>query len=397
MPKKLLIIGGGPAGCAAAHKINELDGYDITLIDSAPYLGAGVRTHYYGGHPYTFGPRHFITKNQEIFNYLNSFVTLRDCSEHEFISYVEQDNSFYNFPIHMDDVRSMPDSERILRELENKSGVEHSKDFEEYWIKSIGPTLYKKIIKNYTEKMWQVNNAKEIDTFKWSPKGVTIQDGPRAAFHDTLMSAYPKELDGYNRFFDSVYDVCNVKLNTTISKFDIENKTIFIGDEKYQFDIIVSTISPDILFDFCYGKLGYIGRDIHLIVFPTEFVFPEKVYFLYYPNKEKHTRLVEYKKFTQYKDKNSLVGMEIPSANGRHYPLPMRDEMLKARKYHDLMPNGVFSLGRAGSYRYLVDIDDCIEQAFELKKIISGGINHTHPVPLTQWQEIQDINPTLKD
>ncbi len=31
--------------------------------------------------------------------------------------------------------------------------------------------------------------------------------------------------------------------------------------------------------------------------------------------------------------------------------------------YFDLMPPGVFSIGRAGSYRYDVDIDDCIEQA----------------------------------
>ena len=30
------------------------------------------------------------------------------------------------------------------------------------------------------------------------------------------------------------------------------------------------------------------------------------------------------------------------------------------------MPDNVFSIGRAGSYRYQVDIDDCIEQAKEL-------------------------------
>ena len=28
-------------------------------------LGAGVRTQWYGGHPYTFGPRHFLTKNEK--------------------------------------------------------------------------------------------------------------------------------------------------------------------------------------------------------------------------------------------------------------------------------------------------------------------------------------------
>ena len=396
MSKKALIIGGGPAGCASVHKLNEIGGWNITLVDNANQLGAGVRTHYYGGHPYTFGPRHFITKNIEIYNYLNSIVPLRDCGDHQFLSYVEQDNNFYNFPIHMDDVRSMPDSDKILSELENASGVEHAKDFEEYWIRSIGPTLYKKIIKNYTEKMWQVSNANQIDTFKWSPKGVKIQEGPRAAFHDTLMSAYPLAKDGYNKFFDSIVDKCSVKLKTNIQNFDIPNKSVYIDDEKYTYDLIISTISPDILFNNCLGELPYIGRDIHLMVFPSEFVFPDHVYFLYYANKEKHTRLVEYKKFTHHVDKNSLIGMEVPSKNGRHYPVPMKEQMLIAREYHKLMPDGVFSLGRAGSYRYLVDIDDCIEQAFELKRIVKEGFENHHPVPIEKWQKIDDINPNLK-
>ena len=71
--------------------------------------------------------------------------------------------------------------------------------------------------------------------------------------------------------------------------------------------------------------------------------------------------------------------------------------MLKAQKYYDLMPDGVFSIGRAGSYRYLVDIDDCIEQAFELKRIMleENGISQ-HPVLLERWSAIDDINPNLE-
>jgi UDP-galactopyranose mutase len=34
------------------------------------------------------------------------------------------------------------------------------------------------------------------------------------------------------------------------------------------------------------------------------------------------------------------------------------------------MPEGVFSIGRAGSYLYSVDIDDCIEQAIEIGKLL---------------------------
>ncbi len=392
---KVLIIGAGPAGCAAVHKLSEIDDLDITIIDKAKHLGAGVRTNFYGGHPYTFGPRHFFTQNQEVYDYLNSIVPLRDCGDHQFISYVEEDNAFYNFPIHMDDVRSMPDSNKIINEINDAHGVKYAKNFEEYWINSVGKTLYNKIIKNYTAKMWQMD-PRNIDTFKWSPKGVTIKDGPRAAL-DNCMSAYPLANDGYNRFFDTIQDKCRVLLNVSIDKFDIKNKSVVINNENLFFDIIINTISPDILFDYCYGELAYLGRDVHLIVFPTEHVFPENVYFLYYPNSEKHTRLVEYKKFTQHKDKHSLVGIEYPSNNGKHYPIPIRSEMEKAEKYYKLMPEGVFSVGRAGSYRYLVDIDDCIEQAFELKKIISNKKERHHPVVLERWQEINDTNPNLDE
>jgi UDP-galactopyranose mutase len=62
--------------------------------------------------------------------------------------------------------------------------------------------------------------------------------------------------------------------------------------------------------------------------------------------------------------------MEIPSKNGKHYPLPVKKEIERAERYLSNLPERVFSIGRAGSYLYRVDIDDCIEQALEIGKII---------------------------
>lgn len=59
--KRALVIGGGFAGCAAAHQLSLLGGWDIDLVERAPFLGGGVKTHWRGGHPFTFGPRHFLT------------------------------------------------------------------------------------------------------------------------------------------------------------------------------------------------------------------------------------------------------------------------------------------------------------------------------------------------
>ena len=197
----------------------ETDEWDVTLVEGSSELGAGVKTRFKGGHPYTFGPRHFLTQDEKAYEYLSKCLELRNCSEHEFKTYVGEDKAFYNYPIHMDDIKIMPDSEEILNELKeadyfgrqlrfdpagqpvgNKAPIE-AKNLEEFWIKSVGNKLYEKFVKSYNQKMWLVDSNKEIDIFGWSPKGVAIKDGPRASWDDAY-SGYPVAEDGYNKYFD---------------------------------------------------------------------------------------------------------------------------------------------------------------------------------------------------
>lgn len=368
--KKALIIGSGFAGCAAAHQLTLMGGWDITLVEVAPFLGGGVRTFWHGGHPHTFGPRHFLTKNEKVFEFLNNYVPLRRL-DHEFITYVEKDQTFYHFPIHKDDITRMPDRDKIHGELSRLDGVEKAQNLEEYWIRSVGATLYDKFINRYSKKMWMLEDNRLIDDFGWSPKGVAIKEGPRTAW-DSAISAYPYAPNGYNDYFDIATKETKVLLSIRIEAYDIPKKTVVIKGEKMAFDVIVSTISPDILFEKAYGELPFIGRDLHLIVLPMEHCFPEHVYFIYYANNEKFTRLVEYKKFTLHKAPSTVIGMEIPSNNGKYYPLPFKSEQARAQKYLDELPDGVFSIGRAGSYRYQIDIDDCIEQAMQIAEQVSS-------------------------
>ena len=386
MKKKILIIGGGFAGCAAAHELINIKDTEISLVEKGNYLGAGVRTFFYGGHPYTFGPRHFLTKNKYVYDYLNKIVPMRLCSEHEFLSYVERDNQFYHYPLNYSDIERMPDKKEIKNEIKKKnfSRIYKSKNLEDFWINSIGSILYSKCIDKYSKKMWLINDNKKIDTFNWSPKGVTLKKGKQRAWEEAI-SAYPKKINGYNDFFDSLYKK-NIKilLNSSIEVISLENKQFKINNLLKKFDIVISTIAPDFFFNEIYGELKFIGRDFHKIVLPTENVFPKNVYFLYYPNDEKFTRLVEYKKFTKYKSKTSLIGMEIPSLNGKFYPLPFKNQILLSHKYLKKFPENYFSIGRAGTYRYEVDIDDCIEQAIQLKKIIEQN-KYNGTFPLDKW------------
>lgn len=372
--KKVLIIGGGMSGCAAAEMLSELDNLDIVLVEKNNFLGAGVRTYFYGGHPYTFGPRHFLTKKREVYDYLNSKLPLRDCNEHQFITYVEKDNQFYNYPLHLEDVNKMPDKDKIYDELNNRSKNFSSSNLKDYWIQSIGPTLFNKVINGYNKKMWQVDDCSEIDTFSWSPKGATIKSlkDKKAAWSEAI-SAYPIAKDGYNSFFENSVKNIKVFFNTTVKLKNLKQKIFELNGEDITFDIVISSTSPDILMNFENGELPYIGRDIHNIVLPGEYIFPKDVFFLYYANDESFTRLTEYKKFTHHKSPTSLISLEIPSKNGRHYPLPQKKWHKMAESYISEFPDWMYSVGRNGNYFYSVDIDDCIYQAMLIKRDIENN------------------------
>ena len=373
--KKILIIGGGFAGCSSAEIISHIPNTKITIVEKGKSLGAGVRTFFNGGHPFTFGPRHFLTQNKETYNYLKKFIKLRDVSYHKFISYIRQDDNFYNYPLNVKDLEKMPDKKKIKKEIALARGVDKSKNLEEFWVRSIGKTLFKKTIDNYNKKMWQVDTCKTIDTFKWSPKGSALKKGKIAAYHDWI-SMYPTAKDGYNKYFDNILKIKNVKVmfNSQFNSVNFKTKIAIINNKKINYDIIINTIAPDTLFNYKLGKLKFIGRDLHTFVLPGKYAFPKDTFFIYFPNDEKFTRLVEYKKFTRHKSKNTLIGMEIPSSNGRFYPVPFKSEQKKAKKYFNIMPTWTYSIGRAGTYRYEVDIDDCIMQSLEIGKQIRNNI-----------------------
>lgn len=392
MTRTALIIGGGFAGCAMAHQFAIAGEWDVTLVEAGPKLGAGVATSWIGGHPYTFGPRHFLTQRKDVFDFLDSYLPLRRCNDHEFLTYVSQDSNFYNYPIHEDDILRMPDGEQIVWELGEIADLKRRgqdfapTDFEEFWRTSVGPTLYNKFIRDYSKKMWMVDDNKKLDTFDWSPKGTTLKSGPRAGW-DTAISAYPEGATGYDPYFVLATSSANVMLNSRLTGLMLGAQCARINNGPWLgYDVVVNTISPDLCFAHTthpseIGLLQYIGRDIIPLVLPVEYALPPNVYFCYYAGAEKYTRITEYKKFTKHHDTNStLITLEFPSRNGRFYPMPMESERAKAQRYYDLMGENVYSIGRAGSYDYAIDIDDCIAQAMLVMRYIYDG-GRTHPVP----------------
>ncbi|MBI1916536.1 MAG: NAD(P)-binding protein [Planctomycetes bacterium] len=364
--KRAVVVGAGFAGCAYAMPLRER-GWSVTVIEKAGFIGGGVRTFFHGGHPYTYGPRHFLSPYPEAFDFLNKFVPLRHIKKINY-TYLERDQAFYTYPIHEDDIAAMPDADIVWAELAARPEEAKAANFEEFWIQRVGSTLYGKYVRDYNRKAWMLKSNAEMDFgFESTVKRRPLESGERYEFKDWF-NCYPIPQDGYNQFFDIALEGCDVRLDTTITAFDVHRSRVDIGSETLTYDLLVSTISPDVLLNYQYGELKYVGREFHKIVLPIEFALPQDVYFVYYPNaSETHTRVVEYKKFTLHKSPSTLLGLEIPSLKNKLYPTLIKAEVEKAQRYLDALPGNVRSVGRMGVYRY-IDIDDIIMQSLQFAK-----------------------------
>ncbi len=287
------------------------------------------------------------------------------------LSYVEQDQRFYSYPIHEDDIPKMRLKDQIYQELEKRNINNEPDDFEEYWINRVGPTLYNMFVNQYSKKMWTIDSNKELDTFNWSAKDNPIDSGSKECYKGSLMS-YPISKNGYNEYFEKTIEGSKLMLNKSVKTVDLEKKSVTLEDGSVlSGDIIVSSMSIDQLNNCSLGELPYAGRDFIPFVLPCKQVFPGDIRFCHYTQSEIYTRIVEYKKFTYHESEDTLLVMEIPSKRNKLYPYMIKKYLDLAKKYNQALPEGIYSIGRAGTYKYST-IEQTIVQAFEVCKKITG-------------------------
>ena len=76
MSKSAIIIGAGFAGSTIANLLTN-DGWEVTVLEKSKYPGGGCRTLFYGGHPYTNGPRLYYGYSQKVYDWINKFIPMR--------------------------------------------------------------------------------------------------------------------------------------------------------------------------------------------------------------------------------------------------------------------------------------------------------------------------------
>lgn len=360
--KKAIILGGGFAGCTWAWLLHQKK-YDVTLIEKDSFLGGGCKTFFYGGHPYTLGPRPLIVRQESVYDFIAQFTPLRRFT-HAASTFIAQDANFYTYFPQKGDIDRMPDASKIYAELQQRpTSHAPAANLKEHFINQIGETLYQKFAQSYNHKMWNITSTAELDSEELlNVFNNFLRDGDLNYLG--MECAYPTNLNGYDDYFQKTTANATVLCNTTADTYDLENSTITIHGEKLKADLIVSTLSVDELFNFKYGVLPYAGRRYQQIMLQTEHVIPDPYYFTYYPGDEPHLRMVEYKKLTKFTSPYSLVSLEYPSSSNKSYPFPTKKAQALADKYFNDLPDNVISVGRLGIYRY-IDIAQTILQATE--------------------------------
>jgi len=364
--KTILILGAGFAGCTTAYLLNK-EGFDVTILDKEKLPGGGCRTRWYGGHPYTLGPRIFFTRDEEIIKLMTSFLEINQ-SQNKTWSYIEKDKQFYHYPIYALDIPRMPDKDEINSQLEERKGKTPRVDnFENYWIDAIGSNLYYKFIDKYSKKMWNIDSNQKLSAdFKWVNRGVPIREQDTRLYGD-MFQGYPSASDGYNQFFEKALKGCKFISECKVESFKDRKVKTNKGD--FTGDVIVNTLSVDTLFNNQFGELKYSGRKLLKIVLPLENVLPKDIMWIHYSGDESFTRVTEFNKITDHKSKDTLIIVETPSKQGKHYPVQIKEERERFLKYEKLFPKDFYSIGRLGSFSYK-GIPDVMRDAINTTKII---------------------------
>lgn len=393
---KALILGGGFAGTTAAYLLKR-EGWEVTLLEREPYLGGGCRTFFHAGHPFTYGPRVYYGYSAKVFEWLNRFIPIRRFPfELRTLAHepIDSQRRFWSYPPHECDLRVYPRAEEIERELAERDNSVEPVDFEDYWKRKVGPTIYDMFVDHYSKKMWMIGDNRIFDIFKWSAKDHPLEKGTREAYKGSFLG-YPVPADGYNGYFDAMVEGVEVIYGRSLSDPSMLLERSLWDAEALgpAPDVVISTIPVDDLCGRVLGELPYVGRDFHLLVLPTKQVFPGDVRFCHYASpRDEWTRVTEFKKITYHESEDTLLVLEKPSKNGRLYPYLTKANEAKVSEYMAMLPPNVYSIGRLGTYKYST-IEQTISQAFSCVAKITGKPNEMEG----QFFEIGDKSMLPKD
>lgn len=363
------IVGSGLFGSVLAYQLTKR-GCQCLVIDKRPHIGGNVYTVDVNGiNVHKYGAHIFHTSNEQVWNFVNSFVEFNRYTNSPVANYK---GNLYNLPFNMNTFYQMwrvttPEQamEKIAQQR-RESGIINPQNLEEQAISLVGKDIYYTLIKDYTEKQWG-RKATELPAFiiKRLPLRFTFDNN---YFNDKYQGI---PIGGYTQLIEKLLEGVEVRLNTDY----FENREYFdsIADK------IIYTGEIDRFFNYCYGHLEY-----RTVYFETELLegisnYQGNAVVNYTDAATPFTRIIEHKHFEFGQQPDTVISKEYSKewkpGDEPYYPVnDERNSALYARykALADKQDKVIFG-GRLAEYKYY-DMHQVIENAL----VMADSILKTH-------------------
>lgn len=357
-----LVVGSGLFGSIFAHEAAK-KGHKVTVIEKRGHIAGniytkeveGIQVHQYGAHI-------FHTSNKKIWDYITQFAEFNRYTNSPVANF---HGEIYNLPFNMNTFNKLwgtvtPDEAKA--KIEEQRSVLNGKkpeNLEEQAISLVGTDIYKKLIKEYTEKQWG-RACKELPAFiiKRLPVRFTYDNN---YFNDTYQGI---PIGGYTQIIEKMLDHNNIEIHL--------NTDFFAKKEEYEanFDQIIYTGMIDQYFDYKYGELEYRSLKFENEILDMKNYQGNAV--VNYTDKEHDfTRIIEHKHFEFGRQKKTVITREYPTDWKRgdepYYPVndDKNNEMYKQYAKLAKEQSKIIFGGRLGMYRYF-DMHIVIAEALKV-------------------------------
>lgn len=357
-----LIVGSGLYGATFAYEKSRI-GKKCLVIEKRSHIGGNVYTEEIEGiNVHKYGAHIFHTSNKEVWEYINQFATFNNFINTPMAIYKDE---IYNLPFNMNtfskmwNIKTPDEAKKIIDNQKKELYISEPQNLEEQALKLVGTDIYKKLIKEYTEKQWG-RDCKDLPAFiiRRLPLRFTYDNN---YFNDTYQGI---PIGGYTKIIEKMLKNSDVLLNTDY--FD------FIKDNEEIADKILFTGPIDAFFNYKFGPLEYRSVRFENKLLDKE-NFQGNAVVNYTSKDAPYTRIIEHKHFEFGTQDKTYISYEYPCEwkLGIEPYYPINDEKNNAllSKYIELAKNtkNVIFGGRLGLYKYL-DMDKVLESALNLSK-----------------------------
>ena len=361
-----LIVGAGLYGAVFAHEAKKA-GKTCLIIDKRSHIAGNIYTeklediqvHKYGAHI-------FHTSKKDIWAYVNQFTEFNRYINSPLANY---HGEVYNLPFNMNTFNKMwgvvtpHEAQAKIEEQRRESYVENPQNLEEQAINLVGPDIYEKLIRGYTEKQWG-RPCTEIPAFiiRRLPVRFTYDNN----YFNDLYQGIP--VGGYTSMIERMIEGIEVKLNTD---YLVEKETWdSLADQ------VVYTGPIDAYFDYQFGVLEY--RSLR---FETEVLdipnYQGNAVVNYTDRETPYTRIIEHKHFEFGDQPKTVISREYSAewklGDERYYPINDEKNNRLHEQYKTLADtqSKVIFGGRLGEYKYY-DMDQVVEVALQKVQEVLG-------------------------